>query len=56
MLAHLPQSQKVIEQAYDAVEKVMKEVTDYVAEWLRYQVLLIVESFFFKASCLLLYD
>lgn len=38
MLAHLPQGLKVIEQAYDAVEKVMKEVTEYVGEWLRYQV------------------
>ncbi|MCP9259197.1 Dynein heavy chain, cytoplasmic [Dirofilaria immitis] len=39
VLAHLPQGQKVIEQAYDTVEKVMKEVADYVGEWLRYQAL-----------------
>lgn len=44
MLAHLPQGQKIIEQAYDTVEKVMKEVADYVGEWLRYQVL------FFRAK------
>ncbi|VDN07087.1 unnamed protein product [Thelazia callipaeda] len=39
VLAHLPQGQKSIEHAYDAVEKVMKEVADYVNEWLRYQAL-----------------
>ncbi|VBB28797.1 unnamed protein product, partial [Acanthocheilonema viteae] len=39
VLAHLPQGQKIIEQAYNTVEKVMKEVTDYVGEWLRYQAL-----------------
>uniref|UniRef100_A0A8R1U2J5 Dynein heavy chain, cytoplasmic n=1 Tax=Onchocerca volvulus TaxID=6282 RepID=A0A8R1U2J5_ONCVO len=39
VLAHLPQGQKIIEQAYHAVEKVMKEVSDYVGEWLRYQAL-----------------
>ncbi|VDO27511.1 unnamed protein product [Onchocerca flexuosa] len=39
VLAHLPQGQKIIEQAYDTVEKVMKEVADYVGEWLRYQAL-----------------
>lgn len=38
VLSHLPQGQKVIEEAYEAVEKVMKNVSDYVNEWLRYQV------------------
>lgn len=45
VLAHLPQGQKIIEQAYNTVEKVMKEVADYVGEWLRYQV---YNNFFFQ--------
>ncbi|VDK17416.1 unnamed protein product [Anisakis simplex] len=39
VLARLPQGQKILEQAYTAVEKVIKEVAEYVGEWLRYQAL-----------------
>lgn len=40
VLARLPQGQKILERAYTAVEKVIKDVSDYVGEWLRYQVFL----------------
>lgn len=40
VLARLPQGQKILEQAYTAVEKVINDVADYVGEWLRYQVLI----------------
>uniref|UniRef100_A0A915BJF8 Dynein heavy chain, cytoplasmic n=6 Tax=Parascaris univalens TaxID=6257 RepID=A0A915BJF8_PARUN len=39
VLARLPQGQKILEQAYTAVEKVINDVADYVGEWLRYQAL-----------------
>ncbi|MFH4975707.1 hypothetical protein AB6A40_002416 [Gnathostoma spinigerum] len=39
VLASLPKGQQMLETAYQAVEKVMSEVTEYVGEWLRYQAL-----------------
>ena len=34
----LPQRQKILDEAYAAVGDVIKEVSEYVGEWLRYQV------------------
>uniref|UniRef100_A0A0N5AC29 DHC_N1 domain-containing protein n=1 Tax=Syphacia muris TaxID=451379 RepID=A0A0N5AC29_9BILA len=39
VLAVLPQGQKILDEAYAAVEDVIKEVSEYVGEWLRYQAL-----------------
>ena len=38
LLAKLPEGMKVVESAYDSVESIIKEVKEYVDEWLRYQV------------------
>lgn len=37
ILTKLPDGDKVLEQAYDAIEKKMREVKEYVDEWLCYQ-------------------
>jgi len=37
LLSHLPGGQVALEEAYSAIDKIMREVMDYVGMWLRYQ-------------------
>ena len=44
LLSKLPEGGKVMEEAYSTIEKILKEVSEYVTVWLQYQSLWDMQS------------